>query len=269
MQKPNIGQHFSTRSQHISRLSVCHPSSPLTSTPSESHRDKFLCRLLIVSPITRLVYRGQKRGVRSRQGQYPLQKHHRTFLAANVLSSPPKPSVSDDQSANRERSNTSTTSGKLPENRKKNMPCPRFCKSSGHNHHEGHTQVHRPPSWNQERCFLQECVKRLTHQHTCQVNVKHRWQFQQQRFLAYWTNQQTWTEYFMKMVITSYKYIPVMVIVHPVVIWAHFLSLARSKLRLCSANHRAGYFSNLACDWLSIVWAYSEQETENGPWYQL
>ena len=49
-------------------------------------------------------------------------------------------------------------------------------------------------------------------------------------------------------------------------IWARFLSLARSKLRLCSANHRAGYFSNLACDWLSIVWAYSEQETENGPW---
>ena len=47
---------------------------------------------------------------------------------------------------------------------------------------------------------------------------------------------------------------------------ARFLSLARSKLRLCSANHRAGYFSNLACDWLSIVWAYSEQETENGPW---
>ena len=47
--------------------------------------------------------------------------------------------------------------------------------------------------------------------------------------------------------------------------WAHFLSLAWSKLRLCSANHRAGYFSNLACDWLSIVWAYSEQETENGP----
>ena len=46
---------------------------------------------------------------------------------------------------------------------------------------------------------------------------------------------------------------------------ARFLSLARSKLRLCSAYHRAGYFSNLACDWLSIVWAYSEQETENGP----
>ena len=49
-------------------------------------------------------------------------------------------------------------------------------------------------------------------------------------------------------------------------IWTCFLSLAWSKLRLCSANHRAGYFSNLACDWLSIVWAYSKQETENGPW---
>ena len=47
---------------------------------------------------------------------------------------------------------------------------------------------------------------------------------------------------------------------------ACFLSLARSKFRLCSANHRAGYFSNLACDWLSIVWAYSELETENGPY---
>ena len=52
---------------------------------------------------------------------------------------------------------------------------------------------------------------------------------------------------------------------NPCVSRARFLSLARSKLRLCSANHRAGYFSNLACDWLSIVWAYSEQETENGP----
>ena len=47
--------------------------------------------------------------------------------------------------------------------------------------------------------------------------------------------------------------------------WARFLSLFRSKLRLCSANHRTGYFSNLACDWLSIVWAYSKQETEIGP----
>ena len=46
---------------------------------------------------------------------------------------------------------------------------------------------------------------------------------------------------------------------------AHFLSLAWSKLRLCLVNHRAGYFSNLASDWLSIVWAYSKQETENGP----
>ena len=47
--------------------------------------------------------------------------------------------------------------------------------------------------------------------------------------------------------------------------WARFLSLAQSKLRLCSANHRAGYFSNLACDWLSRVWVYSKQETENEP----
>ena len=41
--------------------------------------------------------------------------------------------------------------------------------------------------------------------------------------------------------------------------------LFRVSLRLCSVKHRAGYFSNLVCDWLSIVWAYSEQETENGP----
>ena len=38
---------------------------------------------------------------------------------------------------------------------------------------------------------------------------------------------------------------------------ARFLPLARRKLRLCSANHRPGYCT---------VWAYSEQETENGPW---
>ena len=49
------------------------------------------------------------------------------------------------------------------------------------------------------------------------------------------------------------------------IIWARFMSLAHSKLRLCSVNHRAGYFSNLACDWLSIVRAYSKQETGNGP----
>ena len=34
---------------------------------------------------------------------------------------------------------------------------------------------------------------------------------------------------------------------------ACFQSLARSKLSLCSANHRAGYLSNLACDWLSLL----------------
>ena len=42
--------------------------------------------------------------------------------------------------------------------------------------------------------------------------------------------------------------------------WARFLSLARSKLRLCSASH-----STLRCDWSSTAWAYSEQEKENGP----
>ena len=47
---------------------------------------------------------------------------------------------------------------------------------------------------------------------------------------------------------------------------ACFLFLARSKLRLCSANHRSGYWSNLPCDWRSTAWAYFEQETENGPW---
>ena len=41
-------------------------------------------------------------------------------------------------------------------------------------------------------------------------------------------------------------------------IWAHFLSLARSKLKLCSANHWAGYFSNLSVTWPVIGWAQSE-----------
>ena len=44
-----------------------------------------------------------------------------------------------------------------------------------------------------------------------------------------------------------------------------FLSPARSKLRLCSVNHMPGYWSSLPCDWPSTAWAYSEQETENGP----
>ena len=48
--------------------------------------------------------------------------------------------------------------------------------------------------------------------------------------------------------------------------WARFLSLARSKLSLCSANHRPGYWSNLPCGWPSTAWVYSEQETEKGPW---
>ena len=50
-----------------------------------------------------------------------------------------------------------------------------------------------------------------------------------------------------------------------ILIKAYFLSLAWSKLRLCSANHRPGYWSNLAYDWPSTAWAYSKQETENGP----
>ena len=45
-----------------------------------------------------------------------------------------------------------------------------------------------------------------------------------------------------------------------------FLSFARSKLRLCLANQRRGYSSNLAWDRLSIAWAYSEQQTGNGHW---
>ena len=36
---------------------------------------------------------------------------------------------------------------------------------------------------------------------------------------------------------------------------ARFLSLARSKLRLCLANHRPGYWSNLPCDWPNTAWA--------------
>ena len=50
------------------------------------------------------------------------------------------------------------------------------------------------------------------------------------------------------------------------IIWARYLSLAQSKPMLCSDHHRSGYLSNLVCDWLSIVWAYSEQEAENEPW---
>ena len=49
------------------------------------------------------------------------------------------------------------------------------------------------------------------------------------------------------------------------IIRVRFLCLVRSKLRLCSANNRADYFSNLARDLLSIFWTYSEQETENWP----
>ena len=43
-----------------------------------------------------------------------------------------------------------------------------------------------------------------------------------------------------------------------------FLSLARSKLRLCSANHRPGYWSNLPCDWPSL----SLLQVSNRKWSQ-
>ena len=51
--------------------------------------------------------------------------------------------------------------------------------------------------------------------------------------------------------------------------WARFLSLSRGKLRLCSANHMPGYWSNLPCEWPSAEWAYSAQETEKGPWWGI
>ena len=54
-------------------------------------------------------------------------------------------------------------------------------------------------------------------------------------------------------------------LVPPVITKARFLSLAQIKLRLCSDNHRPGYWSNLPCDWPSTAWAYSEQKTENRP----
>ena len=50
--------------------------------------------------------------------------------------------------------------------------------------------------------------------------------------------------------------------------WAHFLSLPPNKLRLCSANHRPGYWSNLPCDWPSTAWAYCEERQKTGPGWQ-
>ena len=43
---------------------------------------------------------------------------------------------------------------------------------------------------------------------------------------------------------------------------ARLLSVAGCKLRLCQANHRSGYWSNLLCDWPGTAGAYSEQETK-------
>ena len=46
---------------------------------------------------------------------------------------------------------------------------------------------------------------------------------------------------------------------------AHFLSPAWRKLKLCSANYRPGYWSNLPCNWPSTAWAYFENDTESSP----
>ena len=46
---------------------------------------------------------------------------------------------------------------------------------------------------------------------------------------------------------------------HQAMIWARFLSLTRSKMRLCSAIHRPCYWSNLSCDWPSTAGAYCIQ----------
>ena len=49
-----------------------------------------------------------------------------------------------------------------------------------------------------------------------------------------------------------------------VIMFSLLLGVSSGCVRPITGQHRAGYFSNLACDWLSIVCAYSEQETETG-----
>ena len=44
-----------------------------------------------------------------------------------------------------------------------------------------------------------------------------------------------------------------------------FCLLLRGEPGLCSADHGAGYFSNLACGWLGIDWSCPGWETENEP----
>ena len=75
--------------------------------------------------------------------------------------------------------------------------------------------------------------------------------------LIYWCASHTNTDKWKPVLISN---------IRDIYYWAHILSLTQNNLRLCSANHRPGYFSNLACDWLSIVWAYSEQETRYEKW---
>ena len=46
---------------------------------------------------------------------------------------------------------------------------------------------------------------------------------------------------------------------------ARFLSLARGEPGLCSADHGAGYFSNLACGWLGFDWLAPGVRRKVGP----
>ena len=52
-------------------------------------------------------------------------------------------------------------------------------------------------------------------------------------------------------------------------IWPCFLSLAQSKAQAVLGQSQGRLLQCLACDWWSIAWAYSENETENGPWSLL
>ena len=54
----------------------------------------------------------------------------------------------------------------------------------------------------------------------------------------------------------------------PTVSRARFLSCAWSKLRLCSANHRPGYWSNLPFDWPSTVWRRRGRQVSSAPAFQ-
>ena len=48
-------------------------------------------------------------------------------------------------------------------------------------------------------------------------------------------------------------------------LWACFLTLARSKLRLCSANHMPGYWSSLPCVWQAQTELILSKGQKTGP----